>query len=131
MSWDKSRGEITEQVIVNAKLIQKELTDQAQLHKFKDSEKNKKIEEKFQKYSLLAKDKQSIERLRKKVTHDIEHQIKDLLLLRDEIAKMAGITVEEIVVPGGLLKTPFHTSQLTDKTPGVSSELTAKGFDTD
>ena len=118
-------------MVVNAKLIQKELTDQAQLHKFKDSEKNKKIEEKFQKYSLLAKDKQSIERLRKKVTHDIEHQIKDLLLLRGEIAKMAGINVDEIVVPGGLLKTPFHTSALTDRTPGVSSELTVKGFDTD
>ena len=59
--------------MMNAKLLQKELVDQAQLHKFKDSEKNKKIENKFQKFTTLAKDAESIQKLRKKVTHDIEH----------------------------------------------------------
>ena len=51
---------------MNAKLLQKELVDQAQLHKFKDSEKNKKIESKFQKFTTLAKDAESIQKLRKK-----------------------------------------------------------------
>lgn len=99
VSWDKSRGESTNEVIVNAKQIQKELVDQAQLQKFKDSEKNKKIEAKFRQYSLLAKDKSSVEKLRKKITHDIEHQMKDLISLREEIAQMAGITVDKIEVP--------------------------------
>ena len=74
ISWDKSKTDYTTQVtLMNAKLIQKELIDQAQLHKFKDGDKNKKIQEKFQKFITLAKEPESINKLRKKVTHDIEH----------------------------------------------------------
>ena len=58
---------------MNAKILQKELVDQAQLHKFKDSEKNKKIESKFTKFASLTQNAESIQKLRKKVTHDIEH----------------------------------------------------------
>ena len=85
--------------MASAKLLQKELVDQAQLHKFKDNEKNQKIESKFQKYASLAKDKKSVDKLRKKVSHQIEHQIKDLKALRLDIAKMAGINVDEIELP--------------------------------
>jgi len=83
----------------NAKLLQKELIDQAQLHKFKDCEKNKKIETKFKEFTEFAKDAESIQKLRRKVTHDIEHQINDLNNLRQQIAKMAGITADKIKIP--------------------------------
>lgn len=83
----------------NARLLQKELIDQAQLHKFKDGDKNKKIESKFREFIELAKDAESIQKLRKKVTHDIEHQINDCITLREQIAKMAGVTVEKIRIP--------------------------------
>lgn len=57
------------------------------------------MENKFQKFVTLAKDAESVQKLRKKVTHDIEHQINDLIALRGQIAKMAGITVETITIP--------------------------------
>ena len=84
VSWEKSKTDYQTQVMLtNAKLLQKELIDQAQLHKFKDCDKNKKIETKFQKFIELAKDAESVQKLRKKVTHDIEHQINDLNTLRE------------------------------------------------
>jgi hypothetical protein len=41
----------------------------------------------------------SLEKLRKKVTHDIEHQIKELLKLRDFVAKKVHIETGGIEVP--------------------------------
>lgn len=42
---------------------------------------------------------ESLDKLRKKVTHDIEHQIEDLVKLRESVAQKVSIEVGEIVVP--------------------------------
>ena len=40
-----------------------------------------------------------MERLRNKVTHDIEHQIEDLIRLRESVSKKVKITVNKIELP--------------------------------
>ena len=42
---------------------------------------------------------ESAEKLRKKVTHDIEHQINDLLALREHVASQVNISIEQITIP--------------------------------
>ena len=41
----------------------------------------------------------SLEKLRRKITHDIEHQIQDLLKVRDTISNKVSIETREIEVP--------------------------------
>ena len=40
-----------------------------------------------------------MEKLRKKVIHDIEHQVQDLIKVRDTISKKVSIETREIEVP--------------------------------
>ena len=50
----------------------------------------------------MQKDEQgltNLEKLQRKVTHDIEQQLQDLLKLRDFVAKKTGATISEIRVP--------------------------------
>jgi len=56
----------------------------------------------FQDFASLQSDEQgltSLEKLRKKVTHDIEHQIQDMLNLRDFVSKKTSLEVEKIELP--------------------------------
>ena len=41
----------------------------------------------------------TLEKLRKKVTHDVEHQINDLLKLRDFVSEKVGVEVAPIEKP--------------------------------
>ena len=62
--------------------MQKDIVDQAQLHMFKDNQRNKDLEDMFKRYSelnLSGESRENVERLRRKVTHDIDHQINDLV----------------------------------------------------
>ena len=44
-------------------------------------------------------DLESMEKLRKKVTHDIEHQIEDLIKLREFVSDKVSIETSAIEVP--------------------------------
>ena len=49
---------------------------------FKDNQRNKDLEEMFKRYSelnLSGESRENVEKLRRKVTHDIDHQINDLV----------------------------------------------------
>lgn len=76
--------------------IQRDVVDQQELHRFKDAEKNKALSRMFERLTQLSDDIEEankIERLRRKVTHDLEHQINDLLALRDTLAAQVDLKV--------------------------------------
>ena len=82
--------------------MQRDIVDQATLHKFKDTEKCQNLLEMFERFTEINKTKEgqeSVEKLRKKVTHDIEHQINDLLALREHVASQVNISMDTIVIP--------------------------------
>ena len=60
------------------------------------------LKELYEQFASLMTDETgcvSLERLRKKVTHDIEHQIEDLIKQRDFVAKKVGLDCERIEIP--------------------------------
>jgi len=93
---------LQKRVLETFKNFQRDIVDQAQLHQFKDLEKNNKLRRLFESFASILGDRQgleSLERLRKKVTHDIEHQIGELIKLRKLVSEKVNIETEEIKVP--------------------------------
>lgn len=83
--------------------FQRDVVDQQELYKFKDADKNKNLLKMFERVVSISQDSAeetaSIERLRRKITHDIEHQIGDVLKLREHIASKISTNVAEIEQP--------------------------------
>jgi hypothetical protein len=77
--------------------VQRDIVDQQTLHKFKDLEKNKTIRALFERFKEISNDPEGpgkVERLRRKVTHDLEHQIGDLLEMREKISRKIDVEVD-------------------------------------
>ena len=75
-------------IMMNAKILQKELVDQAQLHKFKDSEKNKKIED--------------LENVQKGALRELERVTNELFKVKEEQADTTKSNVNNILKISGL-----------------------------
>ena len=80
------------------KTFQNDIVNQASLHKYKDIDKTKQIERLFKQFTSLQSDEEglnAVDNLKRKLDHDIQQQVKDLMKLREFFSSKTGVKTDE------------------------------------